>query len=298
MRRPVISEVGHVELRVTDVDAAVAHDKQLFGLRVTDDDGRRVSLTHGTPHHSVQYVRSDENALDHVGFVAADDEALSEIRERVQSAGYQLISDTPLCGHIAAGFAFEGPEGFVFEVYRGMEQVAFEPRSMGVAPKRFGHVNLVPSDPAAMSTMFSEILDFRVSDHAGPGCFMRCNVDHHGVGLFPGPGGLHHYAFEVQDLGRLAELADLVDTLGSEVLWGPGRHGIGSNLATYVLAPSGVIVEYYADMDQIYDDESHVPGNWELTGHKWFSRWGPGIPEGFVERGIPLASDRAAAPSA
>jgi catechol 2,3-dioxygenase len=297
MRRPVISEVGHVELRVKDVDAAVLQDKQLFGLRVTDDDGQRVSLTHGTPHHCVQYVRSDEDALDHVGFVAADEEALAEVRERVDRAGWEVVSEVPLCDHIAEGFAFAGPEGFVFEIYRGMATVECEPPTTGVRPKRFGHVNIVPADTAAMMAMFEQILDFRVSDYAGPGAFMRCNVDHHGVGIFPGTGGLHHYAWEVQDLGRLAELADLVDTLGSEVLWGPGRHGIGRNLATYVLAPSGVIVECYADMDQVHNEETHVPGRWDLVGHKWFSLWSPGVPAGFVERGIPLARRRATTPS-
>jgi catechol 2,3-dioxygenase len=291
MGRPVISQMGHVALRVRDLDANLALDTRLFGLRVTEDDGTRVSLTHGTPHHTLQYVRSDEDALDHIGLVAADDEALDEIRERVDRGGWTVISETPLGGHVAAGFAFAGPGGIVFEISRGMEQVERAPDAAGIRPKRFGHVNLLAEDPAALRAMLEEVLDFRVSDIAGPGFFLRCNADHHGIGIFPGPGGLHHYAWEVQDLARLAALADLVHEGGDSVLWGPARHGIGRNLATYVLAPSDVIVEYYADMDKIYDDATHVPTTWDLSeGHKWFNLWHPYIPADFAEHGVPAGA--------
>jgi catechol-2,3-dioxygenase len=292
MARPVISEVGHVALRVLDAAACVAQDTSLFGLRVTEDAGERVSVTHGAPHHSVEYIRSEENALDHIGLVAADDEALGEIRGRVEKAGYDVVADSPLDAHISDGFAFAVPDGFVFEIYRGMKQSQAGPHGLGIRPRRFGHVNLTAGDPEALRHMLEAVLDFRVSDFVGSGCFLRCNAEHHGIGVFPGPPGIHHYAFEVPHLTDLANLADVVAESGGEMLWGPARHPVGHNISTYVLAPSNVIVEYYVDMDHIYDEASHSPGRMEIDeSHRWFNIWNPHLPdlEGYFQRGAPVA---------
>jgi hypothetical protein len=108
------------------------------------------------------------------------------------------------------------------------------------------------------------------------------------LGVFPGPGRIHHAAWEYPSMIEVAAIADLVDARGGSVLWGPLRHGMGRNVATYVLKPSGFVQEFYCDMQQIYDDARHVPGEWSPEGHKWVSLWGPHLtPEGFTELGLP-----------
>jgi catechol-2,3-dioxygenase len=104
---------------------------------------------------------------------------------------------------------------------------------------------------------------------------------------------LHHYAWEVPSMIEVAALADLVDQRGGSVLWGPMRHGIGRNIATYFQEPSGLVVEYYADMERIYDDDNHEPTDWSMDDHKWVSLWGPQLlPDGFTELGLPFTPQR------
>ncbi len=65
---------------------------------------------------------------------------------------------------------------------------------------------------------------------AGTLVFMRCNPDHHGVGVGLGPrAGLNHYAWGVEDIGILGRLGDVLARNGGRFIWGPGRHGAGGD---------------------------------------------------------------------
>jgi catechol 2,3-dioxygenase len=289
-RRPVISEIGHVAVRVRDLAAAEEMATNLMGLDVTERTDDAIWLSHGAPHHTLQYLRGDVDAVDHVGLAAPDADALAAVRERVEAAGLSVVRDGPDGPGARDGFAFVGPEECVFEIYSEMTQVEPGIGACGVRPSRFGHVNFFLRDPAAIQRMLVDLLDFRVSDIAGEGQFLRCNVDHHSIGVFPGPGLLHHYAWEVPSIAELAAVADLVDRRGGSVLWGPMRHGIGNNISTYFQEPSGLVVEYYAEMERIYDDDHHKPRDWDTDGHKWLTLWGPQpLPDGFTELGLPFA---------
>ncbi|MCE0763330.1 VOC family protein [Pseudonocardia kujensis] len=287
----VISEVGHVSLRVRDLAAAEEFATNVLGLLVSERSTDTLWLTHGGPHHTLSYTRADEDALDHVGLVAPDAEALAEVYKRVDSAGLRIVSDKPLDPAVSDGFAFADPDGFVYAVYSRMARSKVASPTSGLRPRRLGHFNFFVSDPRRTERMLAEIGDFRISDRMLDGVFLRCNVDHHGIGVFPGAGRIHHVAWEYPSMIEVAAVADLVDARGESVLWGPLRHGMGRNIATYVLEPSGLVQEFYCDMERIYDDAGHVPGEWSPEGHKWVSLWGPHLtPDGFTELGLPPAS--------
>jgi len=289
MSRSVIAAMGHVALAVTDLDAAVASAESVIGLRTSDRADGAVDLTHGTPHHSLQLIAAETDALHHVGLVASSQEALAEIVARAGAHGARVVSPRPLDRSLSEGVVLEAPDGFVLEVYRGMPED--QPASYdtpGARPKRFGHTTFVTQEAEALTRFFIEVLDFRISDEPAGGCFLRCNSEHHGVGIFAGPDArMHHYAWDGASLEGLAGLADRLDATGGNVALGPVRHGAGNNVAVYFQEPSGNVVEYYSDMDHIYDDESYEPVVWDMDGFKWFSRWAPLMPEGWVELGVP-----------
>jgi catechol-2,3-dioxygenase len=255
VRTNVIAAVGHVALQVRDLDAAVEHAVTTMGLRETERTADRVDLTHGAPHPSLQYLRSDVDAVDHVGLEAAGPEAVAEIRARLEARGVPLLTDGPLDDCLTDGLSFEAPGGFVFEVYTGMpkDQPPYLPT--GVRPMRFGHVNFGLEDPDPMIDLLLEVLDFRISDRFRGGAFTRCNAEHHGIGVLKGRGILAHHAWEVQV-----------------------RHVMGNNIAAYMAGPGEILIEYYCDMLHIYDDSTYVAGEWAEDGHKWYSRWSPELP--------------------
>jgi catechol-2,3-dioxygenase len=151
-------------------------------------------------------------------------------------------------------------------------------------------VNLTVKDPDPIIGLLQRVLDFRLSDIVAGGAFLRCNVDHHGVAVLPGPGMLHHHAWEVGSVVDLARLGDRLNAVGQYLAWGPLRHGAGRNVAAYFRDTTGTIVEYYCDMERIYDEDGHEPTTWDMEGQGWYSLWSPGIPEGFGEFGVPPAS--------
>ena len=288
MGAPVIREIGHVSLRVRDLPAAQDFATGMLGLHTREQSGNEAWFALGAGHHALHYRAADEDALDHVGLVAADADALAEARKRVESAGLQILQDGPLSHGVEDGFAFTDEFGFVFEIYSRMVQTTPAPPTAALRPTRLGHFNFFVPEPRRMERMLVELFDFRVSDRIEEGVFLRCNVDHHGIGVFPGPGQIHHCAWEYPTIVEVAAIADLVDARGETVLWGPLRHGMGRNIATYVQEPSGLVQEFYCDMERIYDDEAHTPGEWTFDGHKWVSLWGPHLtPEGFSELGLP-----------
>lgn len=279
MNTKVISAVGHVALRVRDVEAAVEHATTTMGLRLRAVDGARHYLTEGEPHHSLQYVQADHDAVDHVGLQASSAAALDEIRTRLARRGIPLLRDEPMNDCFQDGLAFVVPGGFVIEVYTGMpmDGPAFTP--VGVRPSRFGHVNFGVAEPAPLIDVLTEVLDFRISDAFRGGAFLRCNEEHHGIGALVGPGVLQHHAWEVESIADLGRLGDLLDGRGESLLAGPVRHGMGRNIAAYIQGPANMMIEYYCDMQLIRDDENYVPGTWDEAGHKWFTRWAPQLPD-------------------
>ena len=78
------------------------------------------------------------------------------------------------------------------------------------------------------------MLGFRVSDwRADDFSFLRCNIDHHTVNfVYDAEPQLHHIAFEVKDWPEIHRACELARH-GIHLVWGPGRHIIGHNIAIY-----------------------------------------------------------------
>jgi catechol-2,3-dioxygenase len=282
----LISSIGHVALRVKDLEASVSDAVDVLGLRETERVAGTAYLTHGQQHHSLQYIQADEDALDHLAFEASSLEALRELRERIDRAGCEIVSDSPLELGIEHGFAFVGPGGFVCELYVGMAE-ALPGLRAAHAPNRLGHFTLNPRDVEPMGAFFQTVLGFRVSDvvTGGNGWFLRCNVDHHGVAVVPGRGAFHHAGWEAQSIADLGHLADRLDERDRHLLWGPVRHGLGRNIAAYYVEPCGAVVELYTDLERIYADD-FAPRTWDFEDRRWYNLWGTYRPDGFRDFGV------------
>ena len=144
-------------------------------------------------------------------------------------------------------------------------------------PRRLGHVVVGSTDPQK-SVELCRAIGFRVSDIIGGGLatFLRCSHDHHNLLITPGPVPyLNHYALEHDDFDSvfLAATTYLKNNGQETQIAGPGRHYIGGNIFWYLCDPSGTFFEFFADMDQIADDEAwEIRENWDLAD-AW-SIWG------------------------
>jgi len=145
-------------------------------------------------------------------------------------------------------------------------------------PRRLGHVVLGSPKPIETIQLLTEGLGFRTSDTLGGGlaAFLRCSPDHHNLLVTPGQVPyLNHYALEHDDFDAVMRAATVyLNAHGDErQIAGPGRHQIGGNIFWYMLDPSGTFFEYFADMDQIHDDDAWtVETEWD-PADSW-SVWG------------------------
>lgn len=272
MANGVISRMGYVAIQSEDIEASVSHAKDILGLSESRRSGTSVTLSSTGLGRELVYTDSPVNAVDRLGFVASNSSALATIYRRVNDLHYPIISGEALNGTAPEGFAFIGPEGFIFDIY--LEQQPEAIRKGETSPDRFGHINLHPKDLQNMLKFFVEVLDFKISDVIGDdfAYFLRCNPEHHGVALIKGNGWLHHHAWQVQSIADLGKLGDRLDAAGQNLLMGPVRHGAGHNLAAYYVEPAGAVVELYADMEMIYDDE-RPPVYWSQDDRRWATRW-------------------------
>ncbi|GAT72382.1 VOC family protein [Microbacterium hydrocarbonoxydans] len=284
----LISSLGYVSMRTTDLDAVIRNATDILGLHEVETTRQKSFLSAQANHHEIVYSRSDENSVDHIGLVAQTRQAFEQIRENVARGGYRIVSEQPIEDHIDEGFAVVGPEGFTWQVY--LERSAYSMVKLGgFGPDRFGHVNVQVVDALAMRDFLVDVFGFRVSDQIGDDAafFLRCNNDHHGVAVFKSTrAAMHHHAWQTQSIVDLGRLGDRLARTGSRLAWGPVRHGAGDNIAVYYVEPTGAVIELYTDLELIFDPERQIR-HWQEDDLYWINQWDGQVPDGILDHGVP-----------
>lgn len=283
--------VGHVALRVTDLECSVRHAQATLGLRETARSGATAYLTANAKHHELQLIQAVEPGLDHIGLEVESELELDELAERLADSDATVL-DRSGEAELGIGRALRcvAPGGVVFELYEGMQREPLSPANVVVPlARKLGHVTLFSDRKSELEGFAVDVLGFRVSDRVGDfGTWMRCDADHHGLAVGQAPSGtrMHHYAFELESWAAIGHYADHLSRLGQRFVWGPGRHGPGFNLFTYAMDPDGAVVEAYADLLRIDNDAAYEPIDWSHDPGA-LNLWGPAPPDGWDDLGVP-----------
>jgi catechol 2,3-dioxygenase-like lactoylglutathione lyase family enzyme len=231
--------------------------------------------------------------------IAADDaDDIARVRSQAAAAGLRaegdesVIVDDPISGTaytVAVRPRLAQPPRSPAAMNSPGSTVRASERAAGIfgegcaAPRRLGHAMLGTTDIEASIRFFTDVLGFKVSDQV-PGliAFLRCSTDHHNIGVLQAPVSfLHHTSWQVDDLDAIGQGAqNLMAVDPSRSVWGLGRHFLGSNLFWYFRDPVGNFAEYFADLDQIVDDDVWVARTW--TPDKSLYAWGPPVPPEFL----------------
>lgn len=149
-------------------------------------------------------------------------------------------------------------------------------------PRKVSHVVLNSPDMDGVRDWYCEVLGFRVSDYsADQMVFLRCSTDHHSIALVRAPyASVNHVAFEMPDLDSFMRGIGRMKQKGQVPSWGPGRHGPGNNPFAYFVSPSGFVIEFTSELQQI-DEATHEAKVWSRTDPDSMDRWmtaGPPTP--------------------
>lgn len=115
-------KLGHVHLKVSDLDEAVEFYRDIFDFEIEEEMGRYIFLRLGEEHHSLalQEVKGsrrtnrDRPGLYHVAFEVEDEDRLREIHRRVQEKTRAI---SPVDHGISRSIYFHDPSGNGLEVY-------------------------------------------------------------------------------------------------------------------------------------------------------------------------------------
>ncbi len=149
------------------------------------------------------------------------------------------------------------------------------PKGVGFQVRKIGHVVLNCRDLERSIRFYTEVLGFQVSDvypeEMVPGgmAFLRCNSDHHGIGLVGSLDraatnlDLNHIAFEVGTLDEVLLAAKRLHEHGATVDF-EGRRRAGVQIAVEFRDPDGHRLEIYWGIDQVGGDgRVRPPSEWK-----------------------------------
>jgi catechol 2,3-dioxygenase-like lactoylglutathione lyase family enzyme len=292
----MLTRMGHIALRVPDLDAAVGFQQDVLGMIETERTAGVSYLTCNERHHELMLIHDPvRRGYDHIALEAEDAAALAAVMRSAQAAGGQILGDV-YDGEPGIDRAVRvlAPGGHVFKLFCGMETVAAA--HPGDRPEKFEHASVKVLNMKALERFLEQGLGFRFSDRLGAtASWWHCDDDHHGMAIVRAPRSeLSHYAFTVEDLNAMGRVADRLKLHRDQrLIWGPSRHGPGNNHFMYFHDNDGAMIELCCDLAQMRD---YQPRTW-TGGLKPINQWGGRPPARFILTGFPLVKPGAGRPS-
>lgn len=255
-----------------------------WGLRHLETRDDTVYFRGSSAEPFIYALRQDPVfGIDYVNFGMRTRDRLERLHARVLAAGGRVVSnpgplDTPGGGH---GFMAIDPDGrrlrFVADVAGHADD-----QDVLAKPRKVTHVVLNTPDMERAQAFYESALGFRVSDYsANQMVFLRCASDHHSIALnrsaYP---SANHVAFEMSTIDSFMRGIGRMKTKGQICAWGPGRHGPGNNPFAYFVSPSGFVIEFTAEVQQI-DEATHEVQVWPRDVPEKMDQWmtaGPPTP--------------------
>jgi catechol 2,3-dioxygenase-like lactoylglutathione lyase family enzyme len=288
----MVARIGHIALRVPDLDAAVDFQRDILGMVETERAGDVSYLTCNERHHELILIQDRTvRGYDHIGLEVADAATLEATRSTVTAAGGRVIGDV-YDGEagIDRALRVQGPSGAIFKLFCGME--ASQTLEPGDRPIKFEHVSLKVRNPGPIERFLAAGLGFGFSDRMGRlASWWHCDADHHGMAIIWAPKNeLSHYAYTVRDLAAMGRVADRLKLhRGQKLIWGPSRHGPGNNQFMYFLDNDGAMIELCADLAQMPPAGDYQARKWPVDPTT-INQWGGPPPLRFVRAGFPVAA--------
>lgn len=251
-----VRRLGHATLTTPDLDRAIEYYNEVLGLNVVARDRNSAVLATKVGLEAIALERGDAAELKRLSFQVAPGTDLKDCIKALSAHGITAEMRSEISPGVKQAISFKDNKGTDIDVYAEYEFAQDKEKPIGIMPLKLGHVAYRCLDIKPVMKFYMEVLGFRLSDIRGDFfCFLRCNSDHHAINFVNDPKPqLHHIAFEVKDWPEIHRACDYLAKNKLLLVWGPGRHIIGHNIAAYHRNHDNVRVELYTEMDQMKDE--------------------------------------------
>jgi len=263
-----VLRLSHVDITVTDLDLACAYYTKVIGMIEVGRTADSVYLKcwDEIDHHSLRLTYAPRVGFGLMSFKVTSDDDLAELEQAVSRYGFpvQRISRGASVGQ-GESIRFETPSGHEMELVREVQKVGgslpkLNPRPFVVdaqiqdtiAPPRMDHVLVTAEEVGEATRFYSGVLGFRVTEQLLDGnghqigTWMERSHSPHDLAVVAGPnGGLHHFAYWLDDWDHIRSAADILAYNGISVDVGPTRHGITRGSTIYFFDPLGTRNEVF-----------------------------------------------------
>ena len=292
-----VLRIGHAAFETPDLAKAVDYYTQVAGLALAGRETGRAFLATKIGQLAIELQEGAQARCSKLSFEVAPNADFADLQKNLSGHGVksELRSDS-VPGQPRV-LTFQDPKGTTIELFNQWSYLGNQEQVVGVGPLKLGHVAFTVPDPKATADFYAQVLGFRMSDWIGDFfVFMRCNADHHTVNFIAGKSNnMHHIAFELRDFSHLQNACDLLGQKNIPINWGPVRLGPGHNVAAFHRNHDDWVVEFYAELDQMKDEElgyfeprpwhrdrPQRPKVWE--SHQVAYIWGPPPTPDFMRR--------------
>lgn len=273
----MVQSLQHLALSVPDLKVG-ADFYTTFGMNMCEGDDTLAFRCDNRDHDEIVLLESGKSRKFHHISFATTSEDLQTISKKLQAQDIAQLD--PPYKDADDGIWFRDLEGNLVNIHVApTKAIAAEaqpainrpgtvnrrnahgcpPFDMNPRPRRLGHMILFTPNVPAQTKFYTEVLGMQLSarivgDYAA---FLRCagDSDHHVLGLLHSTApGFHHASFEMGSIDETEVAAKRILDKGYKHVWGPGRHGVGSNYFHYFRDPWHGMTEYFFDIDYIAGD--------------------------------------------
>jgi catechol 2,3-dioxygenase len=265
-----ILRLAHVDVTVTDLDLSTAYYTQVLGMLPvdTDEDSVYLKCWDEDDHHSLRLRYAPRVGFDMVSFKVERDDDLADLEHRVARYGFPVkrISRGESVGQ-GESIRFTTPSGHIMELVRDVERVGSTTRDRVdprlhqddglarptmIAPPRMDHLLLTAEEVGEATQFYMDVLGFRITEQLLDGnghqigTWLERSHSPHDLAVVHGPnGGLHHFAYWLDDWDDVRDAADILAYNGIQIDVGPTRHGITRGSTIYFFDPLGTRNEVF-----------------------------------------------------
>lgn len=263
--------LGYLSLGVTDIEKSTDFATNIFGLDLSDTDGRGGRYFRGSlGHHDIVMEQAAEPTFIRSAWELESDDDLDRAHHHFEQLGLRprwLSAGEAQDLWLERAFRLLEPTTrSCFEYFTQMTTVS-APRQNHLTAFQGGiHFGLVVEDAWKTAQYLSANMGFRISDYMETRrvALLRAfpNPNHHSFApLQFGPGlrGFQHVAFMVQSIDDIGRLFNRVQKNNVKIQFGIGRHPTSGSIHLYVYDSDLMIWEYTFGMEQFPEQAARQP---------------------------------------